>query len=104
MNNVGKGRPRTVQRRVHPIAVQLRTARIGANMSQQTLADRLGYSVDTIKRWKLGRYHPTLYHLVDWCDALGHELMVRPGYKMALAENIPYPDKAQLMGGGARAG
>ena len=44
--------------------------RRGANVSQATVADRLGVTQATVSKWELGRL-PTLRELLRYADAIG---------------------------------
>jgi DNA-binding XRE family transcriptional regulator len=63
------------------VIAQLREARRQMKLSQEALAAKLGMTVNsgsTISRFESETYNPTLARLVEWADALGYELALRP--------------------------
>ncbi|MFD3917056.1 helix-turn-helix domain-containing protein [Streptomyces sp. NPDC058603] len=53
------------------IGEQIRTARIQANLSQQTVAQRVGMTLDNYGRIERGQASPTLDTLLGIADAIG---------------------------------
>lgn len=47
---------------------QLIRKREFAGITKQELADRLGYSFDTVYQWENGRIHPSFQSLMNWCQ------------------------------------
>lgn len=61
---------------VPEVITRLIAKRLDAGLSQQELADRLGYSYDTVHQWENGRIHPAFQSLLNWCQFLGVTLTV----------------------------
>lgn len=57
-------------RSVDPLCRSLRAARIIKEISRHDLAERLGYSADSIGRWERGEHSPSLRALRAWADSL----------------------------------
>ena len=53
---------------------QLLSRRQVLKLSQPQLADRLGISLATMKRWESGHVTPSAMNLFQWADALGIEI------------------------------
>lgn len=62
--------PNRIPRR-RAIGEQIRTARVHAGLSQQTVAERAGISLDNYGRIERGQASPTLDTLFGISDALG---------------------------------
>jgi len=56
------------------IATELRDARLGLHMTQQTLADRAGTKKSNISRMESGKYNPSLDFLVKVAECMGKSL------------------------------
>jgi transcriptional regulator with XRE-family HTH domain len=54
----------------------LRSARRGAELSQDELAKRLPVRGRAISEWEIGSAEPTLDHLVQWCRELDRRLVI----------------------------
>ena len=50
---------------------QLRQERVRRNWRQQDLADRLGTTVLTVKRWERGSQQPSMYFRIKLCALFG---------------------------------
>lgn len=59
------------------MALQLKEARCGQNMTQQMLADRSGTKKSNISRMESGRYNPSLDFIVKIADGLGKKVTIR---------------------------
>ena len=59
------------------IATQLKEARCGLHMTQQTLAERAGTKKSNISRMESGRYNPSLDFIVKVADSLGKTVTIR---------------------------
>lgn len=57
---------------------RLAEIRVERNIARIDLAEHVGYHVMVIGRYERGESTPSLQRLVDWCDALGLELALRP--------------------------
>lgn len=77
-SNAGQARDYAPPRRgLHPIVEVLRKARYERGMSQDVLAERMGYSGASIQDWESGRRRPSIASVYDWAQALGLRLEVR---------------------------
>lgn len=57
----------------YPIVATLRRTRVERNLSQQDVAEAMGYARTTLGFWESHRRLPSLPALDDWCAALGVE-------------------------------
>ena len=62
----------------HPPLVirQLVQKRMASGLSRRQMADRLGYSLDTVNLWETGRVHPSFQSLMNWCQFFGVTLRI----------------------------
>lgn len=51
--------------------------RVRQGLTRRQLCEKMGYHPVMLARWERGEQRPSLLKLVDWCDALGVELIVR---------------------------
>ncbi|MGN1198798.1 MAG: helix-turn-helix transcriptional regulator [Acetatifactor sp.] len=58
------------------IGEKIRELRMMENMTQETLAERLNISFQSIRRWENGKYNPSLELMIRYAHALGCELKV----------------------------
>lgn len=72
------GRPRTVERQVDPLVVELQRERQRQGLSQTALAQRMGLTTyGTISEHERGVNDPSLGLLRRWSAALGCSLVTR---------------------------
>lgn len=64
-------------RKLHPLIFDLRKRRIEIGISQTLLAEKMGYSLDAIRRWEQGLNYPTYRALIDWSELLGVTMTIR---------------------------
>lgn len=57
---------------------ELRTAREAQNLTRPQLSEMVGYHWTLIGRWENGEAVPSLRRLLDWAEALGFELVLKP--------------------------
>ena len=62
----------------HPLVAALTAERLRRGLSRGTLALRLGYKVETIRKWETGQAAPGLDRLEDYAAALGYQLAIIP--------------------------
>lgn len=64
-------------RQLHPLIFEIRKRRIEIGISQTLLAEKMGYDVDTIRRWEQGLNYPSYRALIDWSDCLGVTMTIK---------------------------
>lgn len=64
---------------------RLKSARLGSNLTQQSVADELGLTLRTYQRYEAGTTEPTLNHLVSLCITLD----VSADYLLGIADEEP---------------
>jgi transcriptional regulator with XRE-family HTH domain len=64
--------------RLRCIAIVLRDRRLEADLTQETVGERLDVSPWTVQMWENARRVPRIAHLIDWCDVLGCRLDLAP--------------------------
>lgn len=65
------------RRKPHPVIVRLRHLRHLRGLSTRQLGEELGYHASTITHWERGTQVPFYRSLLDWCDVLNCDLVVR---------------------------
>ncbi|MDD6058474.1 MAG: helix-turn-helix transcriptional regulator [Clostridiales bacterium] len=56
---------------------QLKNARKAQDMTQETLAERVGTKKSNISRFESGKYNPSLDFLVKIADSLGKQIQIK---------------------------
>ena len=59
------------------IIALLRKARRDQGLTQDELAERIGVSLDTLRRWERRQRDPKFSDVVAWAEELGVEITVR---------------------------
>lgn len=74
-------RVNTVTRRIDEILVRLRYLRLGAELSQTDIAQKIGPTVyhSSVSEWETGKSSPTLARLRPWAEALGCRVVLLEG-------------------------
>lgn len=76
---MGHGRERNpIADNVHPLIRQLCEHIAMSGETDTELQERVGYSGETLKRWRLGKSCPHLIPFCDFAEAVGLELVLRP--------------------------
>lgn len=78
---------------------QLRVERERLGFTRSKVAARCGYHFNQILAWELGKAIPRVNYFIDWAQALGFEVVLRPSAQTLLAERPALADKSRLMGG-----
>lgn len=63
---------------IHPIIQQLKAERLQRRMDRPTLSRKIGYHVNQLHMWELGKTQPEFQAVFLWADGLGFELVLRP--------------------------
>lgn len=63
--------------KVHPMAAAFKDARLASGLSQEIVAERAGYDIDTISRFERGLRSVTVAKFIDLCAVVGLELTVQ---------------------------
>jgi transcriptional regulator with XRE-family HTH domain len=66
------------QYRLRCIALVLRDRRLEADLTQETVGERLDVSPWTVQMWENARRVPRIAHLIQWCCVLGCRLDLAP--------------------------
>lgn len=61
----------------HPLIAALRAERRRLEVSQQQMAEYLGYHATAVCSWERGRCEPPLRVLSGWAEAVGFEIVLR---------------------------
>ena len=56
---------------IDALSKRLRMARIGADLDQAQIAERLGVGRNTVSNWETGRSEPSATHFVQWSLVCG---------------------------------
>lgn len=64
--------------KTHPIIQQLRDERINSGFTFEEFAKKIGYDKSLISEWERGTRRLHFPGLVDFANALGYEVIVRP--------------------------
>lgn len=59
-----------------PLYQQLRDRRIATGLSQEAVAERIGYALRSFQAWETGQNNPKPGSLVKWAEALGLEIQL----------------------------
>lgn len=79
----------------HPIMVALRRERERQRLTAQSIADRTGYHVQTIRKSETGENSPSLVLAEDYATAIGWELVLagrRDGRFVRVPERVAAED------------
>ena len=68
--------PRTRSR--YGVVNELADARVEQGIARVDLAEAAGYHVMILGRYERGEATPSLQRLVDWAEALGFEITIKP--------------------------
>lgn len=67
-------------------------------MIRPRLARLLGFHINQILGWELGKVHPKFSAVFDWAQALGYELVLRPVNVREVGKIVvPWPDRKKMM-------
>ena len=66
----------TAERNLRGIVGGLRSARLGAGLTQNAVSEGLPVRGRAISEWETGAAEPTLEHLIYWSRALGRRLVI----------------------------
>ena len=61
-------------KRLHPLVYALRKRRYDLRLGARAVADRIGYEVDTVQAWEMGRTTPNIFAVQAWAQGLGLEV------------------------------
>ena len=61
----------------YPFISRLAEIRVAKSLPRIDLAEAAGYHVMILGRYERGETIPSVQRLVDWCDALGCEIIIR---------------------------
>jgi hypothetical protein len=104
-NVLGVRRPteayRNNSRFIHPIIRELRLERERRRITRPQLSSKLGYHVNQLCCWEMGKTNPDFGAVSLWAEALGMELTLRPNAKQLLAEQSQVLPLRKLMAGRA---
>lgn len=88
-------------RAIHPIIKKLREERERQKIGRPELSKKLGYHVNQILGWEMGKTSAPFAAVYDWALALGLELSLRDGASRVLQEKTKLVPLHRLMGGRA---
>lgn len=86
-------------RTIHPLLKQLRAERERRRITRPALSLKLGYHVNNILAWEMGKAQPEFRVVFDWAQALGLELILRTNAQRLLQEQIKPLPVEKLMAG-----
>lgn len=89
------------RRAVHPVIRQLRAEREERRMTRPELSRLVGYHLNNILAWELGKTRPLFAYVCDWAKAFGLELVLRPTAERLLSDGAARPSRERLMAGRA---
>lgn len=61
-------------KRLHPLVYALRKRRYDLRLGARAVAERIGYEVDTLQGWEMGRTTPNIFAVEAWAQGLGLKL------------------------------
>lgn len=81
-----------IRAQVTEIVNELRDARLGLDVSQQTIAEAVGVSRGQVGHWETGKQEPSVEHLERWAAHFGWSLRIhlerQPGQAPEPAEDF----------------
>jgi DNA-binding XRE family transcriptional regulator len=89
------------KRHIDPLIRQLRAERERRRITRSMLAEKLGYHVQQILAWEMGKARPLLPFVRDWAAALDMELMLRENASRLLKQSPSLVPREKLMAGRA---
>lgn len=88
------------RRPIPALIVQLRNIREQREMTRPEVAKLAGYHHMQLHGWEMGKRCPIFWKLMDWADALGFEIVLKPKLReVSQASEISAPSKDKLMAG-----
>jgi len=77
-NTLARKTARSARRDLHPVAAAFKAARLASGLSQEVVAERAGYDMETVSRFERGQQSVRVATLFDLCLIVGLELTVQP--------------------------